>query len=79
MLNQFFQEFLVTEERIGRLRGFEYLQKGKLFFRGHGRPFRIAGPNGLRIKTRMARRKHSRLEEKETRAMPWLLWYRRQY
>jgi hypothetical protein len=36
MLNQFFQEFLVTEERIGRLRGFEYLQEGKLFFRGHG-------------------------------------------
>jgi hypothetical protein len=42
-------------------------------------PFRIAGPNGLRIKTRIALRKGSGLEEKQSRSMPWLLWYRRQY
>jgi hypothetical protein len=37
MLGEFFQEFLVAEEWVGRPRGFEHLKEGKLFFRSHRR------------------------------------------
>jgi hypothetical protein len=32
MRGEFFQEFLVAEDGRGRLRGFEYLKEGELFF-----------------------------------------------
>jgi hypothetical protein len=69
MLREFFQEFLVAEERIGWLRGFEYLQEGKLFFGGHGGPFRIAGRTTLRIKTDGSQKEFG-LEEKQLHSMP---------